>query len=188
MGAGGRFVGVDEEAFSGDGSGSALACEGDVRVERKERGREIGCGVGVGEGAADGSAVADLEVADGACRLDEKWGGRGDEAGAFDLAVGCRGADVDGWGFCWRGGGSADAGEGFDSSDVDDVLGLHEAHLHSGDEAHTAGEQAGFAFVLAEQAERFGGVGGGVVGECGGDHGRGSIASAAARAEATMFW
>ena len=100
------------------------------------------------ERAADGAAVAGLAVADVLDRLMHQRDALAHDVGEFDVALARHGADLE------RAVGLADVGQAVDLVEVDDVVGLHEAHVEHRHHRLPAGEELG----VVEPAEQADGV------------------------------
>ena len=135
----------DEELGGRDAARDRRAGDLELGVERERDRGQLGGGVGVGDRAADGAAVADLEVADHAAspgeqrhRLDRRF---------VVLGLGLAGHRPDREGPVR----ALDAAQLVDPVEVDDVLEAGEAQRQHRHEALAAGEHLGVVAVLGEQ-------------------------------------
>ena len=101
------------------------------------------------ERAADGAAVAGLPMADVHDGLMQQRALRLDEVGEFEVALARHGADLE------RPAALLDAGHALDQVEVDDMVGLHEAHVEHRHQRLAAGQELGVV-ELAQQAHGLG--------------------------------
>src|SRR5579863_886191 len=139
---------IHEKFRGGNGALAGGGLDDEFRVESENGRGIIGGGVGMSEASADGSAIADLHVANLRSSFGQKRAFFAEKLGGGDLRMSGESADGDVVSVF------ADVIEAAEMADVDDVTRRSEAELHQRKQAVAAGEDFGFVTVAPQEAQR----------------------------------